>query len=263
MKNTHFRFRSGKQQCVGGVDEDYCEKLLHNECDSESEYRCKSGHCIDEAYFLDGDVDCQNQTDEQINNDLHNIARCPYTTNFNCDEFIVFSKMYFSCADGNILYDRSLFQRDYVLEAYCRNYHDKYFMCELDSYNPVWTRPNGMCLYYGLTGERDENYCLFLHQCALTDGAHPECPCSGNDCKRFKYLGMELNSDMKYGASLDEIFFATRGTYRSFEWLYGTQVLNILADMGLDKSHLPPFCWNNIYPNTTEVCDRLRVYSCI
>ncbi|CAF4552339.1 unnamed protein product, partial [Rotaria magnacalcarata] len=55
----------GTQNCVDGTDEDYCEHLLLNECNSEREYRCRNGMCIDEEYFLDGDIDCQDQSDEQ------------------------------------------------------------------------------------------------------------------------------------------------------------------------------------------------------
>jgi len=39
----------GKQQCMGGVDEDYCELLESNECE-EDEYRCENDMCIPEEY---------------------------------------------------------------------------------------------------------------------------------------------------------------------------------------------------------------------
>ncbi len=46
-----------------GLDEDYCEKLEFNECE-EDEYRCANGMCIPEEYWLDGDFDCMDWTDE-------------------------------------------------------------------------------------------------------------------------------------------------------------------------------------------------------
>ncbi len=51
----------GKQQCMDGLDEDYCDKLEFNECEYD-EYRCLNGMCIPEEYWLDGDWDCMDWT---------------------------------------------------------------------------------------------------------------------------------------------------------------------------------------------------------
>ncbi|CAF1535795.1 unnamed protein product, partial [Rotaria sordida] len=48
----------GKQQCMEGLDEEFCEKLEFNECEDD-EYRCANGMCIPEEYWLDGDYDCE------------------------------------------------------------------------------------------------------------------------------------------------------------------------------------------------------------
>ena len=46
----------GEQNCMDGVDEEYCETLEFNECEPD-EYRCGNGMCIPAEYFLDGDTD--------------------------------------------------------------------------------------------------------------------------------------------------------------------------------------------------------------
>ena len=51
----------GKQQCMDGLDEDYCERLEFNECEDD-EYRCANGMCIPDQYWLDGDYDCMDWT---------------------------------------------------------------------------------------------------------------------------------------------------------------------------------------------------------
>ena len=54
----------GKQQCIDGLDENDCELLEYNECQPD-EYRCANGQCIGEEFYLDGDIDCMDRSDEQ------------------------------------------------------------------------------------------------------------------------------------------------------------------------------------------------------
>ncbi|CAF4147052.1 unnamed protein product [Rotaria sp. Silwood2] len=79
----------GTQHCVDGTDEDYCEHLLLNECNPETEYRCKNGMCIDEEYFLDGDIDCQDQSDEQRHSIYAVTSLCFARPKLDCDERIL------------------------------------------------------------------------------------------------------------------------------------------------------------------------------
>ena len=53
----------GIQNCMYGHDEENCDILEMNMCD-EDEYRCSNGLCIPDAYFLDGELDCLDWTDE-------------------------------------------------------------------------------------------------------------------------------------------------------------------------------------------------------
>jgi hypothetical protein len=48
---------------MDGIDEDHCEELEYNEYE-ENEYRCRDGSCISEQYWLDGQYDCFDQSDE-------------------------------------------------------------------------------------------------------------------------------------------------------------------------------------------------------
>ena len=42
-----------------------CDLLQINQCDEEEEeYRCAKGMCIPEQFFLDGDLDCRDWSDE-------------------------------------------------------------------------------------------------------------------------------------------------------------------------------------------------------
>lgn len=54
-----------------GLDEENCDKIELNEC-SDDEYRCMNGMCIPNEYFLDGDFDCMDLSDEKerINDNL-------------------------------------------------------------------------------------------------------------------------------------------------------------------------------------------------
>ena len=45
----------GQQECMDGRDEENCDKLEFNECE-HSDYRCTNGMCIDEEYWLDGEI---------------------------------------------------------------------------------------------------------------------------------------------------------------------------------------------------------------
>ena len=89
----------GKQQCMDGVDEDFCELLELNECE-EDEYRCLNGMCIPEEYWLDGDFDCMDWTDE-INAVPYSGENCFNEPSFICDEHLCSSNQW-SCADGEL-----------------------------------------------------------------------------------------------------------------------------------------------------------------
>jgi len=157
--------------------------------------------CIDEEYFLDGDIDCQDRSDEQI--DLFDeLGRyCPFVPNMECDERLPYSKRFFSCGDGEMMYERGISLRE-VYKSPCKSFRDKQWMCELDVTRKMWTNSqNGHCLDVvdNTTDIKEQNDCIFIVKCALTgSNQHFLCPCTGNECRpRFSSL-CNLEETSKY-----------------------------------------------------------------
>ena len=96
----------GIQQCMFGYDEENCDKLEFNECDV-NEYRCVNGMCIPDEYFLDGDYDCMDMTDEI--GEFSDIHCALEQTSLNCDDRMCYHGQY-SCGDGECLDDQLSFQ---------------------------------------------------------------------------------------------------------------------------------------------------------
>ncbi len=90
----------GKQQCMEGLDEDYCELLEFNECEDD-EYRCANGMCIPEEYWLDGKEDCMDLTDE-LKTVVHSNNLCFSFPSVFCDEHLCTYHSW-SCGDGKLL----------------------------------------------------------------------------------------------------------------------------------------------------------------
>jgi hypothetical protein len=180
----------GRQQCTDGWDEANCDKLEFNECD-DGEYRCLNGMCVPEQFFLDGDWDCMDSSDEQI----HDAIKCSnQSASFRCDEHLCYRRQ-FSCGDGQCLsrLSRIPFQRIDPLSAKCDSLRDYAYQCELHKSESLWTSKSGRCLVYSrynvpLTEINDyenlsnEEKCSWLVRCALVKQKAPWCPCFGNDC---------------------------------------------------------------------------------
>ena len=74
---------NGTQQCMSGLDEDNCDQLEFADCERE-EYRCMNGMCIPEEYFLDGDFDCLDWSDEI---QYYDDTSCPIdSVSIQCDD---------------------------------------------------------------------------------------------------------------------------------------------------------------------------------
>jgi hypothetical protein len=82
---------------MDGLDEDYCETLEFNECEDD-EYRCANGMCIPEEYWLDGDYDCMDWTDETYTT-IHSGFNCFRLPSIACDEHLCAYSQW-SCGDG-------------------------------------------------------------------------------------------------------------------------------------------------------------------
>ncbi|CAF4152073.1 unnamed protein product, partial [Adineta steineri] len=106
----------GKIDCIEGdfgVDERYCHELEIKECE-ENEYRCHNGaQCIPLEFYRDGFTsrDCLDGTDEvprflgYVGNPRPSFLKCIDMVIFACEETTCRYPGYFSCGDGDCIYD--------------------------------------------------------------------------------------------------------------------------------------------------------------
>ncbi|UJR12437.1 hypothetical protein I4U23_016613 [Adineta vaga] len=168
----------GVQQCMFGYDEENCDKLEFNECEDDDEYRCVNGMCIPDEYFLDGDYDCMDMTDEiGYKADFD----CTFQqASMECDDRVCLRFQY-SCGDGQCINNRLAFQRSPSMAETCKSYREQYYMCETHSLDAQWTLPNGRC-YSGydyqevnVLNQTDTELCIYFLKCALSSGAEKNC----------------------------------------------------------------------------------------
>jgi hypothetical protein len=185
----------GIQNCVGGVDEDHCDLLEMNQCDV-NEYRCMNGMCIPEVYFLDGEIDCLDWSDEIR---IKSSEDCSYESASNvCDDHICYPNQW-SCGDGQCISDRLAFQR-LGRDKSCVNRRDQYFLCETHLIDTLWTMSNGRCIgdpnyKVNTTFNDTKSRCEHFLRCALSQFGGEACGCgrdSGN-CTNVFMKNCSLN----------------------------------------------------------------------
>ena len=172
---------NGIQNCMFGYDEENCDKIEFNECEDD-EYRCMNGMCIPDQYFLDGEYDCMDLSDEKQRFDDSSCSS--QLASFNCDDRIC-PLNHWSCGDGQCIEDRLAFQKESAIT--CKNRRDRMFFCETNTNGEekLWTLPNGQCTSawdYEETNAIDgnlEDYCTYLLRCYLSEGLEKNCPCKG------------------------------------------------------------------------------------
>ena len=163
---------------MDGIDENHCEELEYNECE-ENEFRCQDGSCIPEEYWLDGEYDCSDKSDEQgVSRDSSIGDSCPLiSSEFDCDEAT--DKInYFACGDGHFV------ELGFMYPEGCYNYRIIMFFCEKiwnsKVEQPRWTLDNGHCVDRGrleknLTDMNESEKCVLYLKCKLSDGASDMC----------------------------------------------------------------------------------------
>ncbi len=115
----------GIQHCMYGYDEENCDKLEFNECEDD-EYRCVNGMCIPDQYFLDGEYDCADLTDEK---EPFNDTKCTFQPiSYECDDRMCLRSSW-SCGDGQCIWNQFEFQFDRVA-IQCNSLREQYYMCE-------------------------------------------------------------------------------------------------------------------------------------
>ena len=219
----------GKQQCMGGVDEDYCELLEFNECEND-EYRCANGMCISEEYWLDSDYDCMDYTDEvntivgsgylcfSIPTLLCGEHLCPYNQ-WSCGDgelsISISSRMtisFLKCVIGQCVnYDADRYEG--LLNGpnhFCLSMRDIQYMCESVTRNsqPWWTIDGGYCLPFRLQYQtldldktKTKDLCSFHVKCALSGSLDQNCTCkSVSECRDLIMRSCK-NSTIQYPAS--------------------------------------------------------------
>ena len=169
----------GVQQCMSGLDEENCDKLEFNECEKD-EYRCMNGMCIPDEYFLDGEHDCMDMSDEK---EPFDDEKCPYqSASMACDDRVCPPNRW-SCGDGQCITDRILIGSPYNGYVPCFNQRDRFFWCVRVSEENLWTDVNGRCTKLMTnTNSTTSNYCTNLLVCASSELRRLSCPCRGNRC---------------------------------------------------------------------------------
>ena len=168
----------GVQQCLFGYDEENCDRLEFHECEDD-EYRCMNGMCIPDQYFLDGDYDCMDFTDEKH---PYNDMNCTFQpVNLECDDRTCLPNQW-TCGDGQCIDNRLSLQFSFTMGG-CSSRRDQFYMCETGVVYKGWTLPNGKC-------DRSKDYeelrvpdghaiqdCIYYFKCELSRGAEKKCPC--------------------------------------------------------------------------------------
>ena len=174
----------GFQQCMFGTDEENCDLLQFNECEPD-EYRCMNGMCIPDQYFVNGQYECMDLTDET---GFFIDGNCPtQQASLECDERLCFPRRW-SCGDGQCIEHRLAFQDKNAVTAECRSRREQYHMCEMHHKDKLWTLPDGRCQ------REKENYdevfssnytsmdkCLYYLKCMLSERVEINCSCVEND----------------------------------------------------------------------------------
>ncbi|CAF1179138.1 unnamed protein product [Didymodactylos carnosus] len=178
----------GFQHCLEGKDEENCDLLEMNQCDEEEEYRCMNGMCILDQFFLDGEFDCLDWSDEMP---FKSSGKCSLeSVSEECDDHLCPPNEW-SCGDGQCIRDRLAFH-DYEFLT-CQSGRDQYFICETHAEKKLWTMSNGRCYDPDEGNERCEEssaanhseveQCEYLLKCSLSEDAEKDCHrCDGPGC---------------------------------------------------------------------------------
>ena len=197
----------GIPQCSVGIDENHCDYLELNRCDT-NEYRCTNGMCIPEENYLDGHFDCFDWSDELP---LKPSRLCSTeSVSSICDDHICPPNFY-SCGDGQCIEQRFPFLTTSP-HLQCSNLRNLFGICETDPWIIFLTQPNGICLdeYFPLTlptNRTDDDICIEHLRCSFIAGRSQHCSCSSR---------LTCDENLRKYCPLREIFYPRRNFFSPF-----------------------------------------------
>jgi hypothetical protein len=213
-----------------GYDEENCDKLEFNECEND-EYRCMNGMCIPDQYFLDGEYDCVDLTDEKERLDD---TKCTFQpASYECDDRMCFRSQW-SCGDGQCIPNRFDFQmKRNIFE--CSSLREQYYMCEMHARELQWTLPNGKCYRLpdyeeiAVKNRTNSEECLYFVKCALSQGREKNCRCKSDVSCIDKLKNFCSSSMIQYpnGAIIAPYAFSFYNVDRDWsQWLPDGIIIN-------------------------------------
>jgi hypothetical protein len=131
-------------------------------------------------------------------------------TTIDCDEHLCHHRLW-SCGDGQCIYwnMRLVFQNFILQSRGCWNMRNMNYMCELTSLEHGWTLPNGLCwfstdryndtrLTMNSVTLSNEEKCIYLIRCLLSDGLELHCPCNSLNCSYIMPNACQTNHSYIY-----------------------------------------------------------------
>ncbi|CAF4183229.1 unnamed protein product, partial [Rotaria magnacalcarata] len=154
--------------------------------------------CIPDEYFIDGDRDCMDSSDERIHVED---TVCPsLPPSYECDDRLclpciqkcragnVCIRGCWSCGDGQCVLNRIDFFPRSSTNWFCINRRDQFFFCEVDGQEGLWTLDNGRCTENKPFNEQNiDEYCHYLRICELSGNKKHNCTCryDGDNCSEL------------------------------------------------------------------------------
>lgn len=140
--------------------------------------------CIPDEYFLDGEYDCMDWSDEKPMIDDANCSSEPPSS--ACDDRMCL-KHWWSCGDGQCIIGRLAFQYPAKETPVCGSRRDQFYLCESYNGSRLWTMPNGKCAFEkekfdDLNFPNGSRECVYLLKCSLSGAAESKCPCMNKAC---------------------------------------------------------------------------------
>ena len=155
---TNFPYFDWRQICNGVVDCDngedepfeLCSQMELNQCNVNTEFRCKTGLCIEKSFGYDQETDCSDQSDQidiyNIDSTMHLLSQCNLYTKLECDETNYGWKR-FPCGNGQFISYSDLTSKEPIPGKTCANGRNLIYLTNLfSSENPNECWKSMICL---------------------------------------------------------------------------------------------------------------------